>query len=107
MSMKGFRKWDKDRTDTAVDIADMLITDYNISDYDVDFTIPIDVDLVKYTMKKVWIILSGSGIFLDYKVIKKKQKSLVVGRMSEQLDTFIDSSDDEIDADDSDPDGPK
>jgi len=57
------------------------------------FSIEQSKPVAEYIFQKVWIILSGSGIFMLYDIHKRKDRVKVEICLSEQDKEFIDDAD--------------
>jgi len=97
LSDKGYNAWEAGVNRWALNMAETLIREYNARFTRHGFEYDQSSEVMKYSMMKVWHILSGSGIFLDFKVKKKKDKCYVVISMSEQAAEYIDAPDEDED----------
>jgi len=96
ISVRGYKRWEADKNKWALEIAEDLIRLYNAKDMTHEFGFGQTSVVMNYIMMKVWHILSCSGIFLDYKVKKKKDECSVVVSMCEQVAEHIDPPDEEV-----------
>jgi hypothetical protein len=90
LNLNPYNKWEQTINIRAEELAKELIEDYNENDKCLILTSTNTKEVHVYIMMKVWHILSGSGIFLDYTISKKKDKTIVEMHMSEQNPEFID-----------------
>jgi hypothetical protein len=103
--MKGYTEWEADEAERAVKMADELIEEYNMNHNDTNnmvynkykFT-NCTKERALYTLLKVWHILSGSGIFLDYEIQKRGPSLWVHSTMTPQLKHYIDKPDSDDEA---------
>jgi len=90
LNLNPYNKWEEKINILAEELAKELIEDYNENHKCLILTSTNTKEVHVYIMMKVWHILSGSGIFLDYTISKKKSKIIIDLHMSEQDPEFID-----------------
>ena len=90
LNLNPYNRWEQTINILAEELAKELIKDYNENKKCVMLTTIDTKEVQTYLMMKVWHILSGSGIFLDYTISKKKSKIIIDLHMSEQDPESID-----------------
>ena len=83
LNLNPYNRWEQTINILAEELAKELIEDYNENKKCVMLTTIDTKEVQTYLMMKVWHILSGSGIFLDYTISKKKSKIIIDLHMSE------------------------
>jgi hypothetical protein len=90
LSTKGYDRWEVSTNGLAYDIAKEIIKDYNDGVRHNNWTIEQSKPVIEYTLMKVWHICSSSGIFIDYKVAKIKDKCKIIINFYEQDPEYVD-----------------
>jgi hypothetical protein len=86
MDTNHYNEWEADRNRRALSEAQELIDDYKNNQIKfISYKTNQTKDVLLYTYMKIWHILNGSGIFLEYKVYQKADKCLVELYLSDPL----------------------
>jgi hypothetical protein len=77
MNTANYDAWEADMNEFALTRSQELIDYYNDGYKCIEFTIEQSKESLAYVYMKIWHILDGSGIFLDYTIRKIKGKCRV------------------------------
>ena len=84
MDTFNYNEWEADRNNTALTDAQEYINDYNNGVRFITYRTNQTKQVLEYIFMKIFHILDGSGIFLDYKVFKRREKCIVELYLSER-----------------------
>jgi hypothetical protein len=100
MNRAEYDVWEAEQNDYALEHAQELITNfYEDSIVHVKYTSEDSKEIQLYRMHKIFIILLENEIFLDYKVNKKKGKTITTMQLIDNHN-YTGSDDDSDDSDD-------
>jgi hypothetical protein len=84
MDTNHYNEWEADRNQFALSRAQELFDDYKNNQINtVIYKTNQTKEVLIYTYMKIWHILDGSGIFLDYKVYTKGKNRIVELHLSD------------------------
>jgi hypothetical protein len=96
LSLKGYEKHDKKCEEYAIRDCHELIASYNRAEFVYSYTTNQYKEAELYKLTKMWHIMSGSGIFIDYKITKLRndpERIRIRIQMSQQVKEHWDSDD--------------